>query len=89
MSGHHILGFLVKMLKNNYGRFEDLMAVNMKMTVIWDVTICSPVDVWPSFRRMCCPYLQGIRIPLCFENGGSKFLQNVHKHVSDYTAIFT
>jgi hypothetical protein len=35
-------------------RFEVLMAVTMKITVFWDVTLCSVVDYYHHFRATCC-----------------------------------
>jgi hypothetical protein len=51
-------------------RFEVLTAVAMEITVLWDVTEYSSVDV--------CPDLS--------EERGSRFLRNVGKYLSHYTA---
>lgn len=41
-------------------RFELSTVVNMKATVIWDVTPCSQVEVHKCFRRMCCLHHQSL-----------------------------
>jgi hypothetical protein len=40
-------------------RFQVLMEVSMKMTVFWDVTPCSLVDVYQHFRGACCLHHKG------------------------------
>jgi hypothetical protein len=40
-------------------RFQVLTAASMKMTVFWDVTLCSLVEVYRRFRGACCLNHQG------------------------------
>jgi hypothetical protein len=44
-------------------RFQVLMVVSMKITVFWDVALCSLVEVYKHFRDACCP-----------DDGGNKHL---------------
>jgi hypothetical protein len=37
-----------------YVRFQVLTAASVKMTVFWDVTLCSLVEVYRRFRAACC-----------------------------------
>jgi hypothetical protein len=39
-------------------RFEVVMVITMKMTVIWNVMLCRLVGL-PSFGVTCCFHLQG------------------------------
>jgi hypothetical protein len=40
-------------------RFQVLTAASMKVTVFWDVTPCSLVEVYRRFRGACCLHHQG------------------------------
>lgn len=40
-------------------RSEVLTAVNVKVTVMWDVTLCSLLAAFQCFRRSCSQQLQG------------------------------
>jgi hypothetical protein len=54
-------------MKKLYGvRFQVLTVMSMKMTVFWDVTPYSLVDIDRRFRGTCCLHHQGN------EYGGSK-----------------
>jgi hypothetical protein len=53
------------------------MAVSMKMAVFWVVAPCSLIEVYQCFRRAC--YLHH-----CPDDGGSKYLEDNGKLLSDY-----
>jgi hypothetical protein len=61
------------------------------LTIFWDLTPCSPVDVHRRFGGTfcfhCCQILGGFLLGLFFEyeDGGSVFLGNVGE-LSDYTS---
>jgi hypothetical protein len=40
-------------------RFEALTAVGMKITGLWNVTICNLMDRYKRFGGTCCLFLQG------------------------------
>jgi hypothetical protein len=42
--------------------FDVLTAVIMRITVFWDVTLCSPVEVRPLLSKTYCVFLQGRRV---------------------------
>jgi hypothetical protein len=63
-------------------RFEVLMAVTIKVTVLWDVMMCSLVDDYQHLERLA-PLISRL------EDGGSKFLQNVGKHLADDNVTHT
>jgi hypothetical protein len=44
---------------HNNVSFEILKPVTMKVTVLWDVTPCSLVDLYPSFGGTYCHHFQG------------------------------
>jgi hypothetical protein len=50
--------FPVKTLKikngKNFQRFYTLVVVTVKITIFWDVTPCSPVEMQQCFRGTCC-----------------------------------
>jgi hypothetical protein len=46
----------------DYERFEALTAVNMKSSIFWDITACSPLKVNWRFGGTCRLHLQGPRI---------------------------
>jgi hypothetical protein len=60
--------------------FQVLMAASMNMAVFWVVAPCSLVDVYRRFRGASCLHHQG-------DDGSSKYLWNVGKLLSDYTAL--
>jgi hypothetical protein len=62
-------------------RFEVLMAVSMKMAILWVVAPCSVVEINRCFRCACCTHHQGNYSP---DDGGSKHLWNVSKLLPDY-----
>jgi hypothetical protein len=35
------------------------MAVNIKITVFWNTTSCTLVDIYQRFGRTCCLHFQG------------------------------
>lgn len=37
-----------------FTRFEVLVVVTLWITVLWNVTACSVVDIYPQFRGNCC-----------------------------------
>jgi hypothetical protein len=51
----------------------------MKMTVFWDVALCSLVETNRRFRDTHCLHYQG-------DDGGSKHLLNVGQFLRDYMA---
>jgi hypothetical protein len=53
-------------------RFQVLTVVGLKMTVFWDIVLCSLVEVYRCFRGVCC--LQ--HNP---DDEGSKHLWNIGK----------
>jgi hypothetical protein len=57
--------------------FQVLMAASTKMTVVWVVASCSLVEVYRRFRGDC--YFHH-----CHDDGGSKHLWNIGKHLPDY-----
>jgi hypothetical protein len=65
----------------------------MKSSVLWDLTLCSPLKFNQHFGGICCFHFQGLRISSacyllhdCFlpglfydpEDGGNIFLRNVY-----------
>jgi hypothetical protein len=50
-------------------RFEVLTAVNMKITVFWDVIPCRLVNIYKYFGGTCCLHLQERRIRRADEQG--------------------
>jgi hypothetical protein len=40
---------------------EVLTALSTKSVVVWDVTPCSPAEIYQTFGETCCPQLQGRR----------------------------
>jgi hypothetical protein len=40
-------------------RFQVLMAANIKITFLWNVALCSLVEIDRRFRGACCPHHQG------------------------------
>jgi hypothetical protein len=46
----------------NIVRFEFLATVTSKITVFWDLTPCSLVDVYQNFAGTCCNHFQGERV---------------------------
>jgi hypothetical protein len=45
-------------------KFEDITVVTMKITVFFDVTLCSLVDMYQHFEGDCCLRLHGSRVEL-------------------------
>jgi hypothetical protein len=66
-------------------RFEVITSVTMKITVFWDVMLCSLVDRYFSEGRPVSFYRVGEAF--CPEDGGSRFLRNVGNDLPiNYTA---
>jgi hypothetical protein len=59
--------------------FQVLMAVSMRMTVLWDVVPCSLIEIDQRFRGTYCLHHQ-------VDGGGSKHLWNVNQFLWDCTA---
>jgi hypothetical protein len=86
----------------SYVGFEVLKAVIIKwcVTTFGGATLCSLVEVYWRFGRMCCLHFHGPRVnqasnslPLtfyllfCSEDGGSTFLRTVGKFLPEYTTL--
>jgi hypothetical protein len=63
---------------------QILMAASTKMAVLWVAAPCSLVEVYQLFRGAFCLRHQGGDRP---DDGGSKFVWNVGKLISDHTAL--
>jgi hypothetical protein len=61
-------------------RSEVLTEASMKLTVFWDVALCTLVEVFRRFRGAYCLHQQGL------DDGCSKHLWNVGNLLPDYTA---
>jgi len=46
------------------------------VTVLWDVTSCSWIDMCRCFRRTCYQHLQVRRLLFHLKDGGNRVLQN-------------
>jgi hypothetical protein len=64
------------------------MAVNTKITVIWDVTACNLLEGYHSFRGTCCLHIQGGRVSTQSsffpKDENNRFLQNIGTLLPDY-----
>jgi hypothetical protein len=47
---------------NNFVGFEVLIALVMKSTIFWDITLCSPLNLNQRFEGIYCLHLHGRRI---------------------------
>jgi hypothetical protein len=56
--------------QSNYVKFHVLVAAGMKMIALWDIVLCSLVEVDQCFRGAYCLHHQGVHT----DEGGSKHL---------------
>jgi hypothetical protein len=65
----------------------------LKITVFWDVTLCSPVDHYQRFGEICAAGKQSILISLFLvllfdpADGSSMFISNIDGYLLDYIRL--
>jgi hypothetical protein len=62
----YILGRCRNRCMTSYARFEVLIAVVMKSSIIGDITPCSPLKIKPTIRRNMTPPSSELTIRTCF-----------------------
>jgi hypothetical protein len=71
-------------------RFEVLTDVAIKITVFWDVTLCSPIEVYRRFGGKYCPYHHSSALKIETARS-SKTSVNFHRitprHIPEYSTF--
>jgi len=64
-------------------RYEFLMSVTMKITVIWDMTPCSLEEMYPYFKEPYCLLSQGQKIKVAYSSERLYTSTRIHGLTSD------
>jgi hypothetical protein len=70
-----------------YIRFQVITLVTRKITVFWNLTLCSLLELCKSFDGSLCLHIQGRRL-LYHEDGSSSGLRNVGNFPPCYMASY-